>query len=64
MYSALGLLAFIIIAALLLLLYLRSDRFNRFVITEIEKALEAYGLRAEIGSFEPGAICVRSRFET
>lgn len=54
-YSALGLLAFIIIAALLLLLYLRSDRFNRFVITEIEKALEAYGLRAEIGSFEPGS---------
>lgn len=53
-YSALGLLAFIIIACLILLLYLRSERFNRFVITEIEKALEEYGLRAEIGGFKPG----------
>ncbi|MGE0130798.1 MAG: translocation/assembly module TamB domain-containing protein [Blastocatellales bacterium] len=53
-YSALGILAFIIIAVLLALLYLRSDRFNRFIAIEIEKALEAYGLRAEIGRFEPG----------
>src|SRR5215467_11033736 len=53
-YSALGLIAFVLIAVLLGLLYLRSDRFNRYVTIEIEKALEAYGLRAEIGGLEPG----------
>src|SRR5262245_25767545 len=60
-YSALGLIALIILA---ILFYLRSDRFNRFLAIEIEKALEAYGLRAEIGGVEPelgsGAITLRN----
>jgi len=53
-YSALGLIALIIIAVLLALLYLRSEKFNRFVATEIEKALEDYGLLAEIGDLKMG----------
>ncbi len=51
-FLARALITLIIIAILLGLLYLRSGRFNRFIAIEIEKALEAYGLRAEIGSFE------------
>src|SRR5215813_5537098 len=54
-YSALGLIGLVVIAILLGLLYLRSERFNRFLSIEIEKALEAYGLRAEIGKAEPGS---------
>ncbi|MGH9835345.1 MAG: hypothetical protein ACRD9Y_20175, partial [Blastocatellia bacterium] len=54
MYSALGLLGLIIISVLLGYLYLRSEKFQRFAATEIEKAVEAYGLRAEVGGFEPG----------
>jgi outer membrane protein assembly complex protein YaeT len=46
-YSALGLIALVIIAVLVALLYIRSERFNRFIAIEIEKALEAYGLSAE-----------------
>ncbi|MGH9935584.1 MAG: hypothetical protein ACREAM_05010, partial [Blastocatellia bacterium] len=53
-YSTLGLIALGAIAVLLALLFLRSERFNRFVANEIEKALEDYGLRAEIGGLEPG----------
>src|SRR5262249_49909770 len=53
-YLARALITLAIIAILLGLLYLRSGRFNRFIAIEIEKALEAYGLRAEIGSFEMG----------
>lgn len=53
-YSFLGLLGLILIGALLGYLYLRSERFKRFAATQTEKALEAYGLRAEIGGFEPG----------
>src|SRR5262252_8098172 len=52
-YSALGLIALVFIAVLITLLYLRSERFNRFLAIEVEKALEAYGLRAEIGGGEP-----------
>src|SRR2546422_9463158 len=52
-YSALGLITIVIIAVLIAFLYLRSERFNRFLSIEIEKALEAYGLRAEIGGGEP-----------
>ncbi|MGH9752002.1 MAG: hypothetical protein ACREA2_04405, partial [Blastocatellia bacterium] len=52
-YSALGLLALVIIAALIAFLYLRSEKFNRVLTIEIEKALEAYGLRAEIGEIKP-----------
>ncbi|HKC88153.1 MAG TPA: translocation/assembly module TamB domain-containing protein, partial [Blastocatellia bacterium] len=53
-YSALGLIALLIITVLLGLLYLRSEKFNRFLVIELEKALEAYGLRAEIGGLEVG----------
>src|SRR5262245_46154699 len=53
MYSALGLIALVIIAILIALLYLRSEKFNRFFAIEIEKALEAYGLRAEVEKVEP-----------
>src|SRR4030095_13019597 len=52
-YSALGLIALGIMAVLIALLYLRSDRFNRFLAIEIEKSLEAYGLRAEVEKVEP-----------
>jgi len=52
-YSALGLIALVIIAVLIALLYLRSERFNRFLAIEIEKALEAYGLSAEVEKVEP-----------
>ncbi|MGH9938316.1 MAG: hypothetical protein ACREAM_18895, partial [Blastocatellia bacterium] len=45
-------------------LYLRSERFNRFLTIEIEKALESYGLRAEIGEVKPefgsSAVTLRS----
>src|SRR5499426_1940907 len=52
-YSALGLIALVIIAVLIALLCLRSERFNRFLAIEIEKALEAYGLRAEVEKVDP-----------
>src|SRR5262245_26660170 len=52
-YSALGLIAIVIIAVAIALFYLRSDRFNRYLAVEIEKALEAYGLRAETERVEP-----------
>jgi hypothetical protein len=62
-YSALGLIALAVIAALIALLYLRSEKFNRYLAIEIEKALEAYGLRAEIENVEPefgsGAVTLR-----
>src|SRR5262245_11546874 len=54
-YSALGLIALLIIAVLIGLLYLRSEKFNQFLTTEIEKALKTYGLRVEIGKAEPGS---------
>ena len=54
-YSGLGLIALLIIAILIGLLYLRSDRFNQFLTIEIEKALKNYGLRAEIGKAEAGS---------
>src|SRR5215468_8881437 len=53
-YSALGLMALLIAAILLGLLYLRSEKFGRYLIIELEKALEAYGLRAEISRLEAG----------
>jgi hypothetical protein len=63
-YSALGLIALVIIAILIALLYLRSEKFNRFFAIEIEKALEAYGLRAEVEKVEPeygsGAVTLRN----
>ncbi|HKX27597.1 MAG TPA: hypothetical protein VJ302_07890, partial [Blastocatellia bacterium] len=43
-------LLFIIILAGLY--YIRSERFNRFLVQEIENALLDYGLRAEIGEFK------------
>src|SRR5262245_27567037 len=52
-YSAPGMMALVIIAVLIALLYLRSEKFNRFLAIEIEKALEAYGLRAEVEKVEP-----------
>jgi multisubunit Na+/H+ antiporter MnhB subunit len=66
-YSALGLIALAVIAALIALLYLRSEKFNRYLAIEIEKALEAYGLRAEIENVEPEFVKeapARSRFAT
>jgi outer membrane protein assembly complex protein YaeT len=48
------LLALVIAAVVLVLLYFRSERFQRFVVNEIEQAVEAYGLRAEIGGFKAG----------
>src|SRR5262245_61354992 len=63
-YSALGVIALAVIAALIALLYLRSERFNRFLTIEIERALEAYGLSAEIEKVEPelgpGAVTLRN----
>src|SRR5262245_13022092 len=63
-YSALGLIALVIIAVLIALHYLRSEKFNRFLAIEIEKALEAYGLRAEVEKVEPefgsSAVTLRS----
>ena len=62
-YSALGLIALAGAAALIALLYLRSEKFNRYLAIEIEKALESYGLRAEIEKVEPefgsGAVTLR-----
>ncbi len=55
LYSALGLITLLILAILIGLLFLRSDRFNRILSVEIEKALESYGLRAEIGKVEAGS---------
>src|SRR5262249_43373064 len=52
-YSVLGLIAIVVVAVLIALFYVRSERFNRFLAIEIEKALEAYGLRAEVESVEP-----------
>ncbi len=52
-YSALGLIALVVVAVLIAILYLRSERFNRFVAVEIERAAEGYGLRAEIGAVKP-----------
>src|SRR5262249_44620859 len=52
--AVLGLIMVVSLAILALLLYLRSERFNRVLTVELEKALEAYGLRAEIGSLKPG----------
>jgi outer membrane protein insertion porin family len=63
-YLALVLIALIIIAALIAFLYLRSERFNRFLALEIDKALEAYELRAETEKVEPdlgaGAVTLRN----
>ncbi len=62
-YSALGLIALVGAAALIAFLYLRSEKFNRYLAIEIEKALESYGLRAEIEKVEPelgsGAVTLR-----
>src|SRR5262245_8542 len=52
LYSALGLIALLITAILIGLLYLRSVRFNQFLTIELEKALKNYGLRVEIGKAE------------
>lgn len=54
MIAAIALMAIIAMAILSGLLYIRSERFNRYVVGEIEQALKQYGLRAEVGSFEPG----------
>src|SRR5690242_5111789 len=63
-YSALGLIAVFIAAALIAFLYIRSERFNRFLVIEIDKALEAYGLRAEAERVEPefgsGSVALRN----
>src|SRR6185295_1299572 len=63
-YLALVLIALIIIAALIAFLYIRSERFNRFLALEIDKALEAYELRAETEKVEPdlgaGAVTLRN----
>src|SRR5262249_7667 len=63
-YSALGLIALAIIAVLAGLLYIRSERFNRFLSIELEKALDVYGLRAEAERVEPefgaGAVTLRN----
>ncbi|MBO0725656.1 MAG: hypothetical protein J2P52_08660, partial [Blastocatellia bacterium] len=62
-YSALGLIALAIIAILIGRLYIRSERFNRFLSIELEKTLEVYGLRAEAERVEPefGASAVTLR---
>src|SRR5262247_1009356 len=52
-YSVLGLIAIVVVAVLIALFYVRSERFNRFLAIEIEKALEAYGLRADVESVKP-----------
>src|SRR5262245_45569855 len=54
LYSALGLIALLMTAILIGLLYLRSERFNQYLTIEIEKALKTYGLRVEIGKAEGG----------
>src|SRR5262245_60298565 len=63
-YSALGLIAVFIIAVLIAFLYIRSEKFNRFLAIEIDKALEGYGLRAETEKVEPefgsGSITLRN----
>ena len=41
-YSALGLVALAIIAVLIGRLYIRSERFNRFLSIELEKALDRH----------------------
>jgi outer membrane protein assembly complex protein YaeT len=49
-----GLGVFLLIALLVIAgwLYLRSERFNRYLVRQIENALLDYGLRAEIGEFK------------
>jgi outer membrane protein insertion porin family len=63
-YSVLGLIALVLIAVLIAFLYIRSEKFNRFLAIEIDKALESYGLRAETERVEPefsdGAITIRN----
>ena len=47
----------ILLAALIaigLLIYLRSEKFNRYIAGEIKAKLSEFGLRAEIGSFGVG----------
>lgn len=39
------------VIALAILIYIRSEKFNRYVAGEIKAKLSEYGLRAEIGSF-------------
>src|SRR5215510_14590320 len=51
-YSVLGLIALIVIAVLISFLYIRSERFNRFLAIEIDKALESCELRAETEKVE------------
>lgn len=53
-YVGLGALGLLLLLVLGGLLWLRSDRFNRFAGREIDQALREYGLRAEIGGFDIG----------
>src|SRR5262245_12779256 len=50
--AGLVILALLFIIILAGIYYIRSERFNRFLVQEVENALLDYGLRAEIGEFK------------
>src|SRR5581483_2684356 len=54
LFAGLGLLSILLIAALLVVYYIRSGWLNRYVAREIEAAMLEYGLRAQVGGFEIG----------
>jgi outer membrane protein assembly complex protein YaeT len=54
-WTGLSVLAAIILFGVIAFFYLRSDKFNRYVVTEIDTALREYGLRAEIEGFNLGS---------
>jgi hypothetical protein len=49
---SLAVLALILILALTAFYFIRSERVNRYLVQELERALLDYGLRAEIGEFK------------
>lgn len=49
-----GLISFLLLLALAItaVYYIRSGRLNRYIVTQVQTALEEYGVRAEIGGLE------------
>jgi hypothetical protein len=47
-----GLVALVALVLIAALFFIRTERFNRYVAGEIERALIDYGLKAEVGGFD------------
>jgi outer membrane protein assembly complex protein YaeT len=52
LWAGLGVCALLLMLAVAGWFYLRSDRFNRYLVRQLENALMDYGLRAEVGEFK------------